>query len=293
MIFNRYILPLKPPHKIIEGMQQMEPLRFVHITDTHVNAPGRAGLYQQDMGRKLRQVFAHVMNANVRPAFFVISGDLVHEGDADDYRYLRQLLEEEASAFHAPVLVCLGNHDHRGPFREGFLGEAPTEEPYYRSETIDGLRVILLHSQIESSPVGTIDEEQLNWLNDELKTPAALGSVIVLHHPLLPSLGFELDSFHLTNMDEVAKVIEGRDVIGILAGHIHTNRTGAFQGVICAASSGSAFALEMLRDQTVRFFDNSSYNLVTVFNGKMNVETVTIPGMQQELSRIPLSEFFG
>lgn len=270
----------------------MEPFHFVHITDTHVNAPHRTGLYNRSMGNHLRQIFAHVKASGVRPAFFVITGDLVHEGDAEDYHFLRQLLEEETSAFGVPALVCLGNHDHRSPFREGFLDAAPSEEPYYLSVMINGLRVILLHSQVEGSSSGIIGEDQLAWLDDLLKTPAPAGSIIMLHHPMLPSLGSVMDHFHLTNMDEVASVIKDRNVIGILAGHIHSNRVGLFHGICSAAGSGSAFGLEIMQDQTVRFFDNVSYNLVTVYQGNMNVQTVTMPGMQQELFRMPIGNLF-
>ncbi|MGE7225463.1 metallophosphoesterase [Paenibacillus sp. PDC88] len=271
----------------------MEPIHFIHLTDTHINAPHREGLYQRNMADNLRTVLAHVQASGVRPALFVISGDLAHEGDAEDYRFLRELLEAECGAFGVPFFVSLGNHDHRAPFREGFLGEAPSDEPYYFSVIIDGLRLIVLNSQVENSPIGTVDENQLAWLDDVLKTPAPVGSVVVLHHPMLPPLGSVMDDFHLTNRDEVAGVINGRDVIGILAGHIHANRVASFHGMISAAGSGTAFGLEMADDRTVRFFENRSYNVVTVHRGSMNVQTLTLPGMQRELSRKPLENLLG
>lgn len=169
-------------------MENQTPLYFIHMTDTHVKAPTAKPFLNLDTSGKLRAVFAAVKALSIQPAFFVISGDLTHEGDIEDYRHLRAVVDEEAAAFGVPVFVSLGNHDHRAPFREGYLGEGAAENAYYYAEMIDGLRLIVLDSEIsdEGEKVeGRLDAAQLAWLRTQLKTPAPRGTIIVVHHPPL------------------------------------------------------------------------------------------------------------
>src|SRR5689334_10463921 len=125
----------------------METIQFIHMTDTHMNAPGR-DLWDISMTEKAKRIFQDVKASGYKPAFVVITGDLAQEGNVEDYAYIRKLVDEGSALVDAPVYVTLGNHDHRSPFREGYLGETPSERPYYYSTTIGGLRLIALTSQV-------------------------------------------------------------------------------------------------------------------------------------------------
>lgn len=54
----------------------------------------------------------------------MLTGDLVHEGTEEDYRYLRELIERERGGI--PVIPVLGNHDFKQAFYRGYLGEERT-----------------------------------------------------------------------------------------------------------------------------------------------------------------------
>jgi 3',5'-cyclic AMP phosphodiesterase CpdA len=266
-------------------MHSQTPLYFIHMTDTHVKAPGAKPFLNLDTSGKLRAVFAAVRALSIQPAFFVISGDLTHEGDTEDYRHLRAVVDEEAAAFGVPVFVSLGNHDHRGPFREGYLGEGATENAYYYAEMIDGLRLIVLDSEIsdEGEKVeGRLDAAQLAWLRTQLEIPAPRGTILVVHHPPLRNTLRLLDSHILTNPADLADAIRGRDVIGILSGHIHFNSIGSFEGIPSIACAGVAFNLDPTTSKSMRFIDSSGYNLVMVADGRMIVQPTLLPGAQTE-----------
>ena len=265
-----------------------QPIFLVHLTDTHVKAPGAKGFLNLDTSARVRSVFAHVQTLGIRPICFIVSGDLTHEGDSDDYRHLRTLLDEESSRFNIPVFVALGNHDHRGPFREGYLGETPEETAYYFETTIEGLRLIVLDTEISSEGEkveGRLDADQLAWLKSVLAVPAERGTILVLHHPALPNAFRLLDDHLLTNPDDLAEAIRGTDVIGLLSGHIHFNSIGSFHGLPCASSAGVAFNLDPTLPDTMRFLDIIGFNLVMVRDGKMIVQPVILPGEHREIFR--------
>ena len=90
------------------------------------------------------------------------------------------------SKLGVPLYLALGNHDSRPYFREGYLEEEPTEESYYYSVMESGLRLIVLNTQVPGSNEGHLDEERLEW-RGRLSPLLPEGSIIVLHHPVVPT----------------------------------------------------------------------------------------------------------
>jgi Icc protein len=256
----------------------MKPIMFAHLTDTHVNVLGKTPLFSIDAGAKLRAAFAELGKLSEKPAFVVISGDLTQDGDVEDYKFLRQLIDEEQATLGVPVHLALGNHDSRPFFREGYLNEEPSEESYYYSFMHEGLRVIMLNTQVPGAHGGRLDEEQLVWLKDELAAPAPSGTIVVLHHPVVETPSEQMDSHLLDNPQDLANVIAGTDVIGLLSGHIHFNSIGLFHSIPSAAGTGVAFGLDPTTKESMKFIDNSGYNLVLVKEGKMIVTPTAMPG---------------
>lgn len=264
----------------------MEPIFFIHVTDIHISKPGKTPLFGLDMAGKLHAVFGEIGKLEPKPAFVVISGDLTHDGDLEDYRYLRKLLKEEERELGVPIHVALGNHDFREPFREGYLEEAPSEESYYYSFIHNGLRVVMLNTQVPGTHEGRLDAEQLDWLEQLLAKPAPTDTIIVHHHPVVATPTAMMDSHLLQNPHDLQRVVEGSDVIGMLSGHIHYHNIGTMSGIPCAAADGVAFGLDPTSEGSMRMLDRSGYNFVIVKNGHMIVQPMTMPGDHRLLIEI-------
>jgi Icc protein len=263
----------------------MKPFQFIHITDTHMNAPGKAPtFFTVNMADKLMDVFKHVHKSNIHPDFIVITGDLSHEGDKEDYSYIKTVVDEGSQIVGAPVYVTLGNHDHRAPFYEGYLGEQQSEKPYYYSTMIGGLRLIGLNSQVPGKHSGAVDEEQVAWLAQQLQTPAPEGTIVALHHPLL-DLNIMPAKYMVENCEEVVEVLKNGDVIGVFAGHVHSNNVGTYEGLLSVAASGTAFGGERIADDEFRLYDYCSYNVVTIQAKNVTVQTVVLPSTDTEFKR--------
>ncbi|WP_158302181.1 metallophosphoesterase family protein [Paenibacillus mesophilus] len=267
----------------------MKQVKFIHLTDTHMNAPHTEGPFvKHRFADKVKQVFAHVQQSGLAPSFVLITGDLSHEGNAEDYAYIRTVLDECSALVGAPVYVVLGNHDHRSAFRQGYLGETPSEEAYYYSVTIDGLRLIGLNSQTPGKHSGELDEAQLAWLDEQLSTTAPLGTIVGIHHPLLHVGGMSPDHL-LANMEAIGQRLRQSDVVGIMAGHVHSHNVGRYQGVLSVAASGTAFAGEIVDKDHFRMYHFCSYNIVSVHPDGVSVQTVILPDSNAEIARFQMS----
>jgi hypothetical protein len=91
---------------------------FVHITDTHIPTH----LYVDDPGSEtdststidLREVFADIELIN--PEFLLLTGDLVNEGELEDYLYRRYYSRSQRllGESRVPIYLTAGNHDLGG-----------------------------------------------------------------------------------------------------------------------------------------------------------------------------------
>jgi 3',5'-cyclic AMP phosphodiesterase CpdA len=137
----------------------------------------------------------------------------------------------------------MGNHDERPEFSSAFFGEQTTE-PLDRVYRVGGLRIIALDSTVPGYHHGELTLEQLDWLRDELKTPAPEGTLIALHHPPIPTPIEIMAIIELQDQDRFAEVIRGTDVRGILAGHLHYSTSGTFAGVPVSVASATCYAID-------------------------------------------------
>jgi len=255
------------------------PLTLIHFTDTHIAAD--QPFLNIDSYSKLRNAIAAVQAMETRPDAVIISGDLTHNGNEAAYIRFKELVDEIENTFHVPVLMAMGNHDFRVPFRSIVLGIADSDEnaPYYYSQMIGDVRVIVLDSKVPGKEIGFIDPEQLAWLAKELATPVAGGNIVVLHHPPLPNPIMPQDHV-LSNAAELGAILRGQPIHAILCGHIHFHSIGLFNGILCAAGTGVAFTLDPSATQGLRMLNGSGFNLIAIRDGVLTVNTIEMPGEQ-------------
>jgi 3',5'-cyclic AMP phosphodiesterase CpdA len=240
---------------------------LLHLSDTHLRAPGPLLFDRVDGERRLRRALDGIEASGVTPDGIVFTGDLVDLGEADAYTALRELVEPFAARLGAPVFWVMGNHDDRGAFRERLLDAAPGFAPIDRVDELDGLRLVTLDTSVPGHHHGEVRPAQLEWLAEVLASPAPLGTILALHHPPVPSVLPLAASVELRDQGSLAAVLRGTDVRAIIAGHLHYSTFATFAGIPVSVASSTCYA----QDLTVpvggtRPQDGSqSYNLVHVF----------------------------
>ena len=248
------------------------PLKtFVHLADTHL--PGnRSPLYgAADADGHLELLLERIEASGLRPDALLLAGDLVDRGDRSAYRRLRALVEPLAERLGTEVVWAPGNHDDRAAMRAELplpagAGGDPTA-PICLSRMFGDLRVLVLDSTVPGAHWGEIGEAQTAWLRDELSRPAPAGSLLVVHHPPLPTVLDLAVTVELRGQDALAELLRGSDVRAILSGHVHHPSFGTFAGIPVAVASSSAYGQDLATAVgSTRGQDAAQgYNLVQVY----------------------------
>jgi 3',5'-cyclic-AMP phosphodiesterase len=182
------------------------------VSDTHLTAdPASAATLRTALAR---------IEAGSRPDALLLPGDLTADGEPGAYALLRELLEPVS----VPVVPVMGNHDELG----AFTGAFGTPDRVVRA---GGTRIVALDSTIVGHHHGRVEAAQLEWLAAELADPAPEGTVLVLHHPPLPSPVPSVDLLRLREPEKLAEVLSGSDVRMIVCGHAHHAGAGVLAGI--------------------------------------------------------------
>ena len=177
--------------------------RFAHLTDLHI----LGDISRVEVSRALEHAVGN------KPEMILTGGDLIYDAAARSKRCVTR----QWSQFHRAFEGCriktehmIGNHDIWGLVRS--TSKTTGAEPLYgkkwameelqlpqihRSFLVGGWKFILLDDVHPVPDKGTyelrLDEAQLGWLSDELKsTPEDVPVVIVSHGPILAANVFFL-----------------------------------------------------------------------------------------------------
>jgi Icc protein len=240
---------------------------LLHLSDPHLLG-GPDPLYGVvDSEERLMQLFEEVKASGARPEAVIFTGDLADKGDPEAYVKLRAIVEPACQDLGAEVIWAMGNHDNRANLRKGLLDQPGNDDPLDHSYFINGLRVITLDTSVPGFHHGELDDSQLDWLAQELETPAPDGTILALHHPPVPSV-LDLSALvELRDQASLAAVVRDSDVRTILAGHLHYSTTASFAGVPVSVASASCYTQDLnvpvggTRGQD----SGQSFNLVHVY----------------------------
>jgi 3',5'-cyclic AMP phosphodiesterase CpdA len=240
---------------------------LLHLSDPHLLG-GPDPLYGVvDSEERLMQLFEEVKASGARPEAVIFTGDLADKGDPAAYVKLRAIVEPACEDLGAEVIWAMGNHDNRANLRKGLLDQPGNDDPLDHSYFINGLRVITLDTSVPGFHHGELDDSQLDWLAQELETPAPDGTILALHHPPVPSVLDLSVLVELRDQASLAEVVRDSDVRTILAGHLHYSTTASFAGVPVSVASASCYTQDLnvpvggTRGQD----SGQSFNLVHVY----------------------------
>ena len=257
---------------------------LIHLSDTHLVTGGR--LYGAvDSEARLRAMFAEIELGGVRPEAIVITGDLADTGEPDAYATLRAIVEPVAARLGAQVIWVMGNHDDRAAFRSGLLGQLPSTAPVDRVHDLSGLRLIVLDSTVPGHHHGLVTDAQLDWLAEELASPAPHGTIIAMHHPPVPTVQDLAILVELRRQDALAEVIRGSDVRSIIAGHLHYSTTAMFAGVPVSVASATCYTQDIAMPGTRARDGAQAFNLVHVYDDTVMHSVVPV-GRYPEVSSV-------
>ena len=258
-------------------------IKFIHITDLHLS---HADLddpnLHSDTEGAFREIIKVISLMEEKPKFVVLSGDLTNTGDKKSYQLLKELLKP----ISVPVIFAIGNHDKRESFYEIFKGKGSTY-PYFHDDIYSGLHVVTLDSSIPGRIAGEICDEQFDYLKKTLKKHEAAPKLLVLHHP--PKMdpdGLPWGSLSMESTLKLDNVLRGKNIVGILTGHIHINRVSYWNGVPVCVSNGLHSSVDILETKHLRILEGSSFSICVLRDSGLSVSYVPVNPKQKELGII-------
>jgi 3',5'-cyclic AMP phosphodiesterase CpdA len=212
---------------------------IAQITDPHLRAEGIRLFGAVDTYGALKNAIDHLNAGDPGADAVIITGDLVHDGEAEDYAALTGLLQR----LHAPVFAVPGNHDRRELTRKAlaFTGVIPDAGPIRFFADAGPVRLIGLDSLVEGRAHGHLGGDQLAWLDGQLKAAPDRPTLVFVHHPPFATGIAFMDAIGLTDGDALAAVIGKHSHVGLIAcGHVHRMIVSRLGGVPVIVGPGVA-----------------------------------------------------
>lgn len=192
---------------------------FVQISDSHIGF-SKAGVNTDVIGT-LKEAIARINAMPEPPAFILHTGDLTHLAAADEFDTLGQLLKTVKTQ---RIFFVPGEHDVTGDngklYRERFGKE--TKGDGWHSFDYNGVHFIGLVNvvNIQQNGLGALGNEQLEWLEDNLKGVSSETPIVVFAHiPLwsvYPKWGWGTD-----DGARALNYLKRFGSVTVLNGHIH------------------------------------------------------------------------
>ena len=214
-----------------------------------------------------------------RPDGIVLTGDLADTGDPVAYGLLAERIDALTAATGAPVVCVPGNHDDRSAFGRQLLGWADdaTVVPIDQISWFGGLRVVSLDTVVPGSDAGRLSDAQLQWLGDQLATPAPDGTIVAVHHPPIGSPIRSMSEIGLEHPERLAAILDGTDVCLVLAGHNHHGSAGMLGQVPVWVGPALSYRSDPLVEDRYVGTLGSAFSRIDVVDGRALVTFVPVP----------------
>jgi 3',5'-cyclic-AMP phosphodiesterase len=217
---------------------------LVQMSDPHIVEEGELLLGGIDTATFLREAVEHVNRLDPQPDLVLLTGDLVNEGLPEQYVHLRKLLEP----LRAPYHLVPGNHDLTDELRAAFPEQVAGDGTRADSVIEGPLRVVTLDSSRYPEPGGSLDAEQLEWLDKTLAAAPEQPTVVAVHHPPFATGIAHMDAMGLDAASAAglaAVVAEHPQVERVLSGHLHRTISRRFAGTLAMTAPSTAHAVQL------------------------------------------------
>jgi len=242
-------------------------LTLLQFSDTHILPEGELMHGQVDTLANLEAAIELVAASGARVAALLLTGDLTDSGAPEAYRRLRGVITPFAERIGADVVYVPGNHDERTAFRAELLHGGQSSD---RVHWAGGLRIVVLDSSVPGRHDGHLSDAQLGWLAEELARPAPLGTVLVLHHPPLPSPVPTVHLLRLRGADRLGAVVAGSDVRLIVTGHAHHTSSGVLGTIPVWVSPALAYRVDAMSPSgRLRGAEGAGFTRIDLIDGSL------------------------
>lgn len=211
----------------------MTPVSLLQLSDCHLTPQAGELFRGVDPRQRLQAVVRHILQSQRHFDLLLLSGDLVHHGDAGVYQELLSLL----APLELPIIWFAGNHD------DAVAMQLAAPALFAEVTRLHEWQLICLDSnhQPDGCGSGALSPASLERLALELQASADTPTLIALHHNPLPSGTDWQDQIMLSNADAFWEVLEqAPQCKAVICGHLHQALSWQHQGIRVWSSPSTA-----------------------------------------------------
>jgi 3',5'-cyclic-AMP phosphodiesterase len=246
-------------------------IRVIQITDTHIFASAEADFDGLDTSASLDAVIDHIKQKRVKADMVLVTGDLVHDPVLAAYQKLEQQLE----SLGLPTFCLPGNHDD-----PALMHSLLNQTDIHTNKVIKAGEwcIVLLDSFLEGSHSGRLQEQEIEFLQQNLQGVKEESILLCLHHPPVSIESSWMDAMMLENPEDLFSVIdEQKAVRAIIWGHIHQVFRKERNGVVLYGSPSTCIQFKPKSDEFIRDELGPAYSILLLHkDGRVEIETVHI-----------------
>jgi len=198
--------------------RKTQSVHFVQISDSHMGFNGPAN---QDVVATLQAAVDKINALPEQPEFIIHTGDLSHNAKAEQYDTLDQVLRgaKAKQVFYVP-----GEHDtvgdHGSLYLERYAKTNNATAGGWYSFNHKDLHFVGLNNSAMLDGMGSLGDEQLNWLEADLKgQPASRPIVVFAHIPLWAA--YPEWRWATQDSERALTALKKFGSVTVLNGHIH------------------------------------------------------------------------
>jgi 3',5'-cyclic-AMP phosphodiesterase len=192
-------------------------LRFVQISDSHIGFDKPANT---DVTATLRAAIARINAEPERPSFILHTGDLTHLSKPAEFDTVQQMLAE----LSLPIFYVPGEHDVLEDDGKSYLQRFGhgTQGAGWQSFDQNGVHFIGLVNvvNLKAGGLGTLGNEQLEWLEKDVKHLKSSTPIVVFAHIPLWSVYPEW-GWGTEDSARALSYLKRFGSVSVLNGHIH------------------------------------------------------------------------
>lgn len=223
-----------------------ETLKFVHITDTHLNDRAGESFHGLNTKDSLESVLADSIMRYPDIDFLLFTGDISQTGNEESYSLFKSVIEQ----YDIPIYCLPGNHDNPDLLRQ-IVPTSPNSS--IKQFQFGKKSLVLLNSWVENEHYGRISQHCLRQLGDYLKSNNDRFNIIAVHHPPVLVNSDWLDQIGLKNQAELLQVINNYSQKALLLfGHIHQEYDQLLNGLRLLATPSTCYQFKVNSDYMTR-----------------------------------------
>lgn len=264
-------------------------MRILHLSDIHyrIKYPIPQNSYDRIFEQMtspltlLKNSSAHLWASGKAVDAVLLSGDLTEDGNSEDYRALKNALQEVFPG--TPIIAALGNHDCKSAFYEGWLQQKNTA-PYHHVVSFPELQIIVLdNADPERFPNGRITEDTCIWLKKKLEEAGEKPVLLMMHHQVINADVVPPCSYP----PQFTALVERKNVLGICCGHTHHYCKGMIaEKPYYIAGSMSFIGLSNEKKAEVQFRERYGYNYYVIEDSRIKSEEMVSFDTGKELGNV-------